>query len=266
MMSDAHILEIKHTNGKLRLILKTTDFSGITKTIRKKMEEAKDFFTGESIVIDAYGIVQPLPWKKLAAVLEEYQLNVLGIYANARLLPTVLADGFEHIDLGKTASTTVPTTQKAPSATPVITKTVAPAKTPTESVIPTAKTIIKDSPPQTTTTIGTAPTMLIDRQLRSGERIYAAGSDLIVVGNVGHGAEVIADGNIHVYGHLLGRAVAGAKGDGTARIFTTYLDPQLVAIAGIYHLFDGEAAPELLKKTVMVSLKNETLTFDSIKS
>ncbi len=53
MMSDAHILEIKHTNGKLRLILKTTDFSGITKTIRKKMEEAKDFFTGESIIIDA---------------------------------------------------------------------------------------------------------------------------------------------------------------------------------------------------------------------
>ncbi len=265
MMSDAHILEIKHTNGKLRLILKTTDFSGITKTIRKKMEEAKDFFTGESIIIDAYGIVQPLPWKKLAAVLEEYQLNVLGIYANARLLPTVLADGFEHIDLGKTAATPVPTTQKAPVATPVI-KTVTPAKAPNEPAIPTAKTIIKDAPIQATTTASAAPTMLIERQLRSGERIYAAGGDLIIVGNVGHGAEVIADGNIHVYGHLLGRAIAGAKGDSAARIFTTHLDPQLVAIAGIYRLFDGEATPEALKKTVMVSLKNETLTFDSIKS
>lgn len=265
MMSDAHILEIKHTNGKLRLILKTTDFSGITKTIRKKMEEAKDFFTGESIIIDAYGIVQPLPWKKLAAVLEEYQLNVLGIYANARLLPTVLADGFEHIDLGKTAATPVSTAQKASAVTPVTTA-ASPAKAPKEPVIPTAKTIIKDAPLQATTTAGAAPTMLIDRQLRSGERIYAAGGDLIIVGNVGHGAEVIADGNIHVYGHLLGRAIAGAKGDSAARIFTTYLDPQLVAIAGIYRLFDGEAAPEALKKTVMVSLKNETLTFDSIKS
>lgn len=260
-MSDAHILEIKHTNGKLRLILKTTDFSGISKTIRKKMEEAKDFFAGENIIIDAYGIVQPLPWKKLAAVLEEYQVNVLGIYANARLLPTVLADGFEHIDLSaaKTAgvanapATKTTPTPPEPKATPV-TSPVAP------------KPVIKDAPITATTTTGSAPTMLIDRQLRSGERIYAADGDLIVVGNVGHGAEVIADGNIHVYGHLLGRAIAGAKGDSAARIFTTHLDPQLVAIAGIYRLFDGDASPEVLKKTVMVRLQNETLTFEPIKS
>lgn len=260
-MSDAHILEIKHINGKLRLILKTTDFSGITKTIRKKMEEVKDFFSGEDIIIDAYGIVQPLPWKKLVAVLEEYHLNVLGVYANARLLPTVLADGLEHIDLGKSATTATPKAvapASKPSATPV--------KQNNEPAIPTAKTIIKDAPIQATITAGVAPTMLIDRQLRSGERIYASGGDLIIVGNVGHGAEVIADGNIHVYGQLLGRAIAGAKGDSAARIFTTHLDPQLVAIAGIYRLFDGEAAPDALKKTVMVSLKNETLTFDSIKS
>ncbi|MDY3331065.1 MAG: septum site-determining protein MinC [Pelistega sp.] len=263
-MSDAHILEIKHTNGKLRLILKTTDFSGITKTIRKKMEEAKDFFAGEDIIIDAYGIVQPLPWKKLAAVLEEYQLNVLGVYANARLLPTVLADGFTHIDLSATKNTAAPAAAK-PATTPTSTTQPVSSKA-AEPVITAAKPVIKDAPITATTTTGSAPTMLIDRQLRSGERIYAAGGDLIIVGNVGHGAEVIADGNIHVYGHLLGRAIAGAKGDNAARIFTTHLDPQLVAIAGIYRLFDGDASPDLLKKTVMVSLKNETLSFEPIKS
>lgn len=250
MSNDTHFFDIKKVNNHLRLVLRSTDFSSIVKALRQRFTDAGDFFHGESIIIDAHGIVQPLPWKKLAAVLEEHKLIVMGIYTNARLLPTVLEEGFEHIDLSKKAPPTPvaePTHNKAPS--------------------PTATTAPKEGKPAAQLSPNTsAPTLLVDRQLRSGERVYAAGGDLIVVGNVGHGAEVIADGNIHVYGHLLGRAIAGAKGDNQARIFTTYLDPQLVAIAGIYRLFDGDGAPDTLKKPAMVSLKNETLAFELIKS
>lgn len=267
MSSDAHIFEIKRINNHLRLVLKTTDFSGIVKALRKKFEEAGDFFTGESIVIDAYGIVQPLPWKKLAAVLEEYQIQVIGIFANARLLPTVLAEGFEHIDLSRQPTRSAPDVQVPTNRNSTATAQTKATYQTTPQTSTSESSTKASTPTQTTSSTGTAsPSLLIDRQLRSGERVYASGGDLIVVGNVGSGAEIIADGNIHVYGHLLGRAIAGAKGDTNAHIFTTHLDPQLVAIAGIYRLFDGDSSPDVLKKAVMVSLNHDTLTFDPIKS
>ena len=88
--------------------------------------------------------------------------------------------------------------------------------------------------------------------MRSGKQIYAEGGDLLILAPVSHGAEVIADGNIHVYGPLRGRALAGVQGDSTARIFTTELDAELVSIAGQY-----KVSEELLKRT---KKENEDLT------
>jgi septum site-determining protein MinC len=81
---------------------------------------------------------------------------------------------------------------------------------------------------------GHRPTRIIDVPVRSGQQIYAEGSDLIVTGVVGNGAEVIADGCVHVYGTLRGRALAGARGDETARVFCRRLEAELVAVAGVY--------------------------------
>jgi len=87
-----------------------------------------------------------------------------------------------------------------------------------------------------------APTRIIDKPLRSGQRVYAAGGDIVVLAAVNPGAEVIADGSIHVYAPLKGRALAGARGDTAARIFTTQLEAELVSIAGVYRTF--ESAPD----------------------
>ncbi|WP_163907617.1 septum site-determining protein MinC, partial [Proteus mirabilis] len=65
-----------------------------------------------------------------------------------------------------------------------------------------------------------APTLVIDKPLRSGQQVYAKGGDLVVLAVVSHGAEVIADGSIHIYAPLRGKAIAGARGDTTARIYT----------------------------------------------
>jgi len=86
------------------------------------------------------------------------------------------------------------------------------------------------------------PTRIIDKPLRSGQRVYAAGGDIVVLAAVNPGAEVIADGSIHVYAPLKGRALAGARGDTSARIFTTQLEAELVSIAGVYRTF--ESAPD----------------------
>ncbi len=74
--------------------------------------------------------------------------------------------------------------------------------------------------------------------VRSGQQVYARDRDLIVTGAVANGAEVIADGNIHIYGSLRGRAMAGAQGDGKARIFVSDFRAELVAIAGQYRVFE----------------------------
>lgn len=81
--------------------------------------------------------------------------------------------------------------------------------------------------------------MLVAQPVRSGTQIYARGGDLIVLKSVSAGAEIIADGHIHVYGTLRGRAIAGATGDGAARIFVNRLEAELVSIAGRYLVSDN---------------------------
>jgi len=78
------------------------------------------------------------------------------------------------------------------------------------------------------------PARVVAEPIRSGQQIYADGCDLIVLNTVSPGAEVIADGCIHIYGKLAGRALAGVKGDESARVFCRKLDAELIAIAGIY--------------------------------
>jgi septum site-determining protein MinC len=105
------------------------------------------------------------------------------------------------------------------------------------------------------------PAMLIDQPVRAGTRIWAQGTDLIVVGTVNPGAEVIADGNIHVYGRLLGRAIAGGQAETGARVFATHFDPELVSIAGFYAIREGLGeAP--IGKPVMARLVGEQMRFD----
>src|SRR5690606_9472264 len=101
--------------------------------------------------------------------------------------------------------------------------------------------------------------MVINRPLRSGQRIYARGTDLIVIGMVSQGAEVIADGNIHVYGPLRGKAMAGARGDTSAKIFTTQLNPELLAVAGVYRVVESALDPALANQPAIVQLEGETL-------
>jgi septum site-determining protein MinC len=80
--------------------------------------------------------------------------------------------------------------------------------------------------------------MIVDTPVRAGQRIYARGTDLIITAVVNNGAEIIADGSIHVYAPLHGRALAGASGNAGARIFALSMQPELVSIAGVYRTFD----------------------------
>jgi septum site-determining protein MinC len=109
------------------------------------------------------------------------------------------------------------------------------------------------------------PALIIDKPLRSGQQAYAKGGDLIVHAAVNAGAEVLADGNIHVYGPLRGKAIAGSRGNTEARIFTTCLEPELIAIAGVYRTTETPLPKDVAGKPAMVRLVDGVLVMTPIK-
>ncbi len=94
--------------------------------------------------------------------------------------------------------------------------------------------------------------------VRTGQQVYAQGCDLVVVGAVANGAEVLADGNIHVYGALRGRAFAGALGDKATRIFCSEFRAEIVSIAGHYRVFE-ELPKEFAGRAVQIRLEQDRL-------
>ncbi|WP_427184775.1 septum site-determining protein MinC [Bordetella bronchialis] len=108
--------------------------------------------------------------------------------------------------------------------------------------------------------------LVISRPLRSGQRVYARHTDLVVIGMVSPGAEVIADGNVHVYGPLRGKAMAGARGDTSARIFTTHLDAELLAVAGVYRVVEDKLDATLHGQAALIRLDGDTLRIEALKA
>jgi len=107
--------------------------------------------------------------------------------------------------------------------------------------------------------------LVITKPLRSGQRVYARHTDLVVIGMVSQGAEVIADGNVHVYGPLRGKAMAGARGDTSARIFTTHLDAELLAVAGVYRVVEDKLDRTLQNQPALIRLDGDTLRIEALK-
>jgi septum site-determining protein MinC len=112
--------------------------------------------------------------------------------------------------------------------------------------------------------------LVIDKPLRSGQQVYARGRDLVVMAMVNPGAEVIADGHIHVYAPLRGKAMAGARGNGDARIFALAMDPELISIAGIYRTSETALPADVRGKAAQVRLlpgpEGDKLVVDPLNS
>ena len=107
-------------------------------------------------------------------------------------------------------------------------------------------------------------TVYVDKPLRSGQQVYAKGADLVVLAAVNPGAEVIADGSIHVYAPLRGKAIAGARGNTDARIFAQQLDAELIAIAGIYRTSENPLPDNVRGKAAQVRLDGEKLLMEPL--
>ena len=108
----------------------------------------------------------------------------------------------------------------------------------------------------------TNPDVIKTHHIRSGQQIESKGN-LTIVGNVSRGAEIVANGSIHVYGNLLGRAIAGSSGDKGAKIFAQAFDPELICIAGIYTTSDESQC--VSSSVAIAELANDAICFKQIQ-
>lgn len=249
-MSDEAALDFKSaTLYAVRLVLHSADPGRIEAALAQRMQDAGGFFENEPVVVDASRIEDGIvDWPRLLAALRDHKLPVIGVVAEAGNLEAARAGGLVPVDLSATAP-------RAAAAQP------APAEPAQTRQPPAAQEIDAEAVPAPAPA---APTLVVNRPLRSGQRVYARNTDLVVIGMVSQGAEVIADGNVHVYGPLRGKAMAGARGDASARIFTTQLDPELLAVAGVYRVIEEKLDAQVHGKPALVSLQGETLKIEAL--
>lgn len=249
-----------------RLIIQSQDMQVLQQSLRQKLKQAPMMFIGMQLVVDL-GEVETaealtLDLSALRKFLVAEGINPLAVLcnkdsskekaiaANWGVMPLINA-----VERPK-SKTTKPTTTVSQAKTEKTVANEKPQTNPIKKDSEEPKKTFDEPTPQASTAAGN---QVIQHSVRSGQRIYAKG-DLTIVGAVSPGAEVIADGNVHVYGTLRGRAIAGAQGDEKCRIFCQKLDAELIAIAGNYKQLE-EISDEYRNKSVQISLDNEKIRF-----
>ncbi|MBA3595655.1 MAG: septum site-determining protein MinC [Polaromonas sp.] len=205
--------EIKSANLPLvALLLKSPDLDALARDLALRFGDIPDFFDNDPLVVDL---------SALSA--DEHAIDftaLINLLCSYRVAPIAVRGG----TLAQMDAALAVGLLPAPDARITAARTQQPEITPVQ-----AQPV--EAAPLATPPLGA---LVIDKPLRSGQQVYARGRDLVVLAMVNAGAEVIADGHIHVYAPLRGKAMAGARGNAEARIFALSLEPELLSIAGIY--------------------------------
>ncbi len=245
---DTSAIELKSaTLEAMRALLRSADTAELTAALDARLGGMPGFFSGEPVVIDC-GELPAGSAPDLAALRDALGRHALTAVA-VQTADETTADNARLLGLAVLAADS-PAPRPLP-AEPAPAPVVEPEPVVAAAPPPTPEPVREAAPPPLPSA---RRTEIIDKPLRSGQRVYARG-DLVVLAMVSAGAEVIADGHIHIYAPLRGRALAGANGDAEARIFTTCFEAELVSIAGVYKTFEHSASSELLRRPAQVRLE-----------
>jgi len=225
----------------ITLALSSADESVLEADIAAKVSEAGDSLAGGLAVIDLSALndaAPPLTW--LVAQVRRFGLLPVGVIGTREeQAGEVSGLGLAILPAGASSA--------RPTETPARDDSV--REMPAASA--KAERPIEPKPASVAPPAGAS--MVVDRPVRSGQRIYARGGDLVLLAGASAGSELIADGNIHCYGPLRGRALAGASGDQDAQIFALDFEAELVSVAGVYKAFERLPA-EVRGKAIRASL------------
>jgi septum site-determining protein MinC len=243
MVADSTVIpfafELKDTSLPLvTVVLHQADAAVLVGELQQRLGETPNFFDDDPVVIDLAPVrerAEPIAFDDIVAALRKHRMRPSLVTGGS---PQQMADA---LAAGLAA---------APEA--------APAPKPRTVEVEVIREVEREVPVH-------VPTLIVDKPLRSGQQAYAKGGDLIVHAAVNAGAEVLADGNVHVYGPLRGKAIAGSRGNTQARIFTTCLEPELIAIAGVYRTTETPLPKDVAGKPAQVRLVDGVLVMTPLK-
>ena len=225
----------------IAVLLKTANLAELTEALQARLGDTPDFFEQDLVLVDLAPVAAAdatIDFPALMALLRSYRVVPLAVRGgSAAQMEAAQAAGL----------------LAAPDAAPA--RSAEPAQEVVREVI---HEVVREVP------VAAAGALVIDKPLRSGQQVYARGTDLVVMALVNHGAEVIADGNVHVYAPLRGKAIAGARGNTDARIFSTCMEPELVSIAGIYRTTEVALPASVLGKPAQVRLVGEKMLIEPL--
>ena len=237
----------------LKLHLLTTDMHELQEQLASRLEKTPDFFSNTPILIELSGIAESdatLDFSALTSFMLKHRMCAAGVSGGSQAQQAAAA----RAGLARFASS--PNKVIEP---PVVESTVLEAPATKQAELPgfeqEEKAAVVERAP-------VCATLFIDKPVRTGQRIYAEGANLVVLGVVNAGAELIADGDIHVYAPMRGRAIAGAQGNESARIFVQSMEAELLSIAGCFKVFE-ESMPER-GKAAQIRLDGSRLLIEAI--
>jgi septum site-determining protein MinC len=241
MVADSTVIpfafELKDTSLPLvTVVLHQADAAVLADELQQRLGETPNFFGDDPVVVDLAPLrerEEPIAFADIVAALRAH-----------RMRPSLVTGGSEQ----QMADALAAGLAAAPDAVPA----------PKARAVEVEVEVIREVPVH-------VPTLIVDKPLRSGQQAYAKGGDLIVHAAVNAGAEVLADGNVHVYGPLRGKAIAGSRGNTEARIFTTCLEAELIAIAGVYRTTETPLPKDVAGKPAQVRLVDGVLVMTPLK-
>ncbi|MGF6539728.1 septum site-determining protein MinC [Paraburkholderia youngii] len=257
----------------LMFVVKTTDLDAMRAELTRRFEATPEFFANDVVAIDVRRLAdsERVPLADIAQLLDSVRMRPVGVVANAEQrwatesgLPLLEARDRRGAPARQADEDSTASAASAAAGTEASAGTSAATST-ASATASTASAAVEPTSAAEPVRLATSPqTMVVDKPLRSGQRIYAKG-DLVVLGLVSYGAEVIAEGNIHIYAPLRGRALAGVQGNHDARIFCTCLEPELISIAGIYRTTENPLPADVLGKPVQIWLEDEKLMIEPLR-
>jgi septum site-determining protein MinC len=224
------------------------DLGELSRFLETKIQQAPEFFSNAPVVVDL---------SHLPEVALDFPLLV-GLLRGLGLLPIGVRGGSEqHRETARLMDLAILSQGSRGPAAAVASKAGAPAAGPPSATSP------RPGAERPAPAAAGPGGRLVTRPVRSGQRLYAQGGDLVVLAPVSSGAELMADGNIHVYGVLRGRALAGVKGNSDARIFCQDLRAELISVAGHYRVSEN-LDPALAGRPVQVHLQDGRLIIEAL--
>ncbi|MEK6749525.1 MAG: septum site-determining protein MinC [Pseudomonadota bacterium] len=246
----APAVELKGTSFTLPVLrMLSKDVAAVEADLKHRLAQHIRFFENAPVVIDLSALqhlAEPIDFPALIAVLRRNLLIPVGV-RNGTVSQTQLAllNGLAVVKGGATQDLAIGAARAASAA-----KVESLRKEKSTATAQAQQDRDHGAP---------GKTKIVTQPVRSGQQIYAQGGDLVILGPVSAGAEVIADGNIHIYAPLRGRALAGATGNTGARIFAQSMEPELLSVAGHFRVFEDKAPNNHYHKMAQAYLEGDKL-------